>query len=217
MTSDWYDVTLVREISSRLQELSERDQVIVLRGVSWEQYDALDESRGEASQPRLAYLDGSLEIMTTGRPHEYEKTMIARLVEAFAEEAGVELNGFGNETYRRKPKAAGLEPDECYCIDAEKEIPDLAIEVVHSSGGIDKLEVYRRLGVREVWFFIAGAFEVFRLRGGVYRRARKSFALRGIDLHEVARIVRTIDRAKQTRAVRAYRKALQRRFTQSDG
>jgi Uma2 family endonuclease len=138
--------------------------------------------------------------------------MIARLVEAFAEEAGVELSGFGNETYRKRKKTAGLEPDECYCIDEEKPFPDLAIEVVQSSGGIDKLEIYRRLGVREVWFFVDGEFEVFRLRGEAYRRARASVALRGIDLREIARIVLTIDRGKQTRAVRTYRRSLRRRL-----
>lgn len=192
---------------------SELDQTVVLRGLSWEQYDAIDSARGpDVSQPRLAYLDGALEIMTTGRLHEYRKKMIARLVEAYAEEAGVELSGFGNETYRRRPKAAGLEPDECYCIDEEKEFPDLAIEVVQSSDGIDKLEIYRRLGVREVWFFVDGAFQVFRLRGDSYRRTARSLALRGIDLKEVARIVLTIDRGKQTRAIRAYRRALRRRL-----
>ena len=34
----------------------------------------------------------------------------------------------------------------------DKEIPELAIEVVYTSGGIDILKIYRRLGVKEVWF-----------------------------------------------------------------
>ena len=33
---------------------------------------------------------------------------------------------------------------------AEKELPDLAIEVVVTSGNVDKLIVYQRLGVQEV-------------------------------------------------------------------
>lgn len=39
-------------------------------------------------------------------------------------------------TMREVPKEAGLEPDECYVIGAEKEYPDLAIEVVWTSGGM---------------------------------------------------------------------------------
>ena len=214
MASDWYDLGVMRETpreNSRLFHRLDRDQIVVLRGITWEQYDAIDSARGESPQPRLAYLDGELEIMTTGRPHEVEKKMIARLVEAYAEETGVALNGFGNETYRRRPKAAGLEPDECYCVGKEKEFPDLAIEVVHTSGGIDKLEVYRRLGVREVWFFIAGEFHVFRLAGDTYRRAKKSTALRGISLERLARIIQATDRTRQTQAIRAYRKSIQKR------
>lgn len=37
--------------------------------------------------------------------------------------------------------------------DAER--PHLAIEVVWTSGGLDKLDVYRKLGVREVWYCAA--------------------------------------------------------------
>jgi hypothetical protein len=44
----------------------------------------------------------------------------------------------------------GVEPDECYVLGdvAEPARPDLAIEVVWSSGGINELEIYRKLGVR---------------------------------------------------------------------
>ncbi len=42
-----------------------------------------------------------------------------------------------------------------------REAPDLAIEVIWTSGGIDKLESYRGLGVGEVWFWREGRMEVF--------------------------------------------------------
>ncbi|MEG4506483.1 Uma2 family endonuclease [Microcoleus sp. F6_B4] len=38
----------------------------------------------------------------------------------------------------------------------KKAIPDLAIEVVFTSGGIDKLQLYKRLGIPEVWFWEDG-------------------------------------------------------------
>jgi Uma2 family endonuclease len=51
----------------------------------------------------------------------------------------------------------GFEPielnDECYCIGTEKEFPDIALEVIVTSGGVDNLEVYKRLGIKEVWFW----------------------------------------------------------------
>jgi Uma2 family endonuclease len=46
----------------------------------------------------------------------------------------------------------------------EKSIPDLAIEVVITSGSIDKLETYRRLGVTEVWLWKVNQLKLYSLR-----------------------------------------------------
>lgn len=189
---------------------SSQDHVVVLRGVSWDQYVALNDAC-QGRQPLFAYLDGDLELVTVSLRHEFVKTLIARLLEAFAEETGTKLNGFGNATLRKKAKKAGCEPDEWYCIGKPKETPDLAIEVVHTSGGIDKLEIYRRLGAREVWFFISGRFWIYRLSDNRYEEVSRSVALPKLDLDQIARVVASTDEAEQTDAVRAYRKALQRR------
>ena len=78
------------------------------------------------------------------------KKVIARLLERYAEELDISLHGYGSTTFRREAKARGLEPDECYCIGELKEIPDLAIEVILTSGGLDKLDVYKGLEIPEV-------------------------------------------------------------------
>ncbi|HLO52331.1 MAG TPA: Uma2 family endonuclease, partial [Kamptonema sp.] len=71
---------------------------------------------------------------------------------------------FGSTTLRQEEKSSGIEPDEAYCIGTDKEFPDLAIEVTITSGGINKLEVYRRLNVREVWFWQNERFSLYYLR-----------------------------------------------------
>lgn len=83
--------------------------------------------------------------------------------------------------------------------------PDLAIEVVWTSGGIDKLDVYRGLGVREVWFWREGAIEVSVLDTDQYQRRERSVVLSELDLAELARY---IDPENQTDSVRRYRQAL---------
>ncbi|HSR98831.1 MAG TPA: Uma2 family endonuclease [Kofleriaceae bacterium] len=188
----------------------DHDQVIVLRGVSWTHYEALAAAR-DARQPRMAYLDGALEVMTTSRRHEIWKKLIARLVEAYVDETGGPLNALGSATFRKKAKRAGVEPDECYCVGRVRSVPELAIEVVHTSGGIDKLEAYRRLGVAEVWFWIEGRFWVYRQVSGRFEERSRSTALPGLDLDEVARIVISTDDSEQAEAVRAYRRSLRRR------
>ncbi|MEA5567943.1 Uma2 family endonuclease [Anabaena sp. UHCC 0399] len=67
-------------------------------------------------------------------------------------------------TFKNQAKKAGAEPDECYCIGEEKEVPDLVIEVVVTSGSISKLETYQRLGVSEVWLWQLDKLKLYHLR-----------------------------------------------------
>jgi len=199
------------KVAPPLPRASDGDQIVVLRNIPWRHYDALCVARQDSAGPRMAYLDGELEIMSPSRRHEFEKTLIARLVETYAEETGLSLNGFGSETFRKKAKKAGLEPDECYCVGPAKKLPDFAIEVVYTSGGIDKLEVYRRLTIPEVWFFVKGRFHVYRLARSRYQPRERSAALPRLDLERLAAIVAATDNSHQTEAVRAYRRSLSRR------
>ena len=100
-----------------------------------------------------------------------------------------------------------MEPDECYVLGevAEPERLDLAIEVVWSSGRIDKLDVYRKLGVREVWIWKDGAVQVFALRDANYAATPVSELLPGLDLPTLLCFV---DMKPMTRAVTEYRAAL---------
>ncbi len=199
-----------RPVPPEPREWHDRDQIVVLRGITWEQYVALNDAQGESKQPRLAYLDGELEVMTVSTDHEIVKTVLARLLEAFAEETRLDLDGYGNATWRNELEKVGAEPDECYMVGGPKDVPDLVIEVVHTSGGINKLELYRRLGVREVWFWINGLIYAYQLRGK-YRELQKSELIPGIDLAELARIIGATRDRGQTAAVRAYRESLRGR------
>jgi Uma2 family endonuclease len=149
--------------------------------------------------------------MTVGPEHERIKTMVGRLLETYALECGVDLNGYGNTTFRDRLAERGLEPDECYVIGTPLiEVPDLAIEVALTSGGIDKLKVYAGLRVREVWLWRQEGLEVWHLTtgrasGAAYERHARSVLLPPIDLELLSRFVGW---PNQTAAVRAYREAL---------
>jgi hypothetical protein len=43
------------------------DQRVMLRGVSWDEYETLLAIRGEDSVPRMTDLEGTLELMTPSR------------------------------------------------------------------------------------------------------------------------------------------------------
>jgi Uma2 family endonuclease len=114
------------------RQVVDPDQRIFFHGVSWKQLEQILAARGESSGVRITYIEGELELMSPSRSREIIKTMIARLLEAYAEESGLVLNGVGSWTIRRKPKERAAEPDECYCVGPLKgrKEPDLAIEVI---------------------------------------------------------------------------------------
>jgi Uma2 family endonuclease len=108
-------------------------------------------------------------------------------------------------TFRKEEEERGLEPDECYCRGADRDVPDIALEVIVTHPAIDKLEVYRGLGVREVWLYEAGAFKVVTLRGQRYELIPASEILPEVDL---ARIAHHATQPDQHAALRAFRDEL---------
>jgi len=187
-----------------------RDERVLISGVSWEQYDAVRTALGELASVQMTYLRGELEIMVKSAQHEQIKTMIGRLLEIFALERGVELNGYGETTFQERAVERGLEADECYVVgkrldEAPGQMPELAIEVSLTSGYVDKLDVYAGLRVPEVWFWRDGRIEVWRLVGERYERRERSELLPGVPLETLASFVPWDN---QTAAVRAFRDAL---------
>jgi Uma2 family endonuclease len=185
------------------------DQRVSLHGVSWAQYEALLELRGNGAGPRMTYLEGELEFMSPSPEHEAIKTTLARLLEVYALATGIELEGYGSMTMKSRPQARGAEPDECYAVGGAKKHPDFAIEVEWTSGGIEKLEVYRGLKVREVWIYRRDKLEVYTLRRGAYVRIPKSQVLPKLDLNE---LISYVGGSSQSEAVRKYFRALQKRL-----
>src|SRR5262249_38434173 len=153
---------------------------VILNEIDWWQFETFLAIRGDRAGVRVAYLEGQLEIMSPSRTHEMLKTLIARLLETWAVQKGLIFEGYGSLTMRNAPKLRGLEPDECYAVGAAKESPDVAVEVIWTSGGIDKLEIYRGLGVREVWIWKKNELTAYELRGGAYVEISQSVVMPGL-------------------------------------
>jgi Uma2 family endonuclease len=183
------------------------DKIIVLRGMSWSDYQRMLEARGDASAPRLAYLEGAIEIMSPSRSHEAIKSRIGCLVEVWCLENAIDFSPYGSWTLEKKEAGRALEPDECYVFGsvAEPERPDLAIEVVWTAGGVRKLDIYVKLGIREVWFWRRGSITIHHLVGDSYQESASSHVLPGIDLVELASY---LERPSASQAMREYRAAL---------
>lgn len=195
--------------AEQAEELPDVDQRVFLHDVSWDVYKALDAARGESAVPRITYLDGVVELMSPGISHERIKKTLARLVEAFADARDLDLRGYGSWTLKKKRKKRGAEADECYILGPGpedrkgKRVPDLAIEVVWTSGGIDKLAVYRGLGVREVWIWKKGRIAVFVLEDGEYREVERSALLPDLDIALIGRLALLEDQRQAVKTLRA--------------
>src|SRR5205814_7129867 len=167
-----------------LADGAEPEARVVYCGISWERYLAFDKRLGDDRPgPRLYYLDGELEIMTTSNEHERIKKWIGGLLEIYFDESGAEIMPCGQASMRLAMKKSGAEPDESWCIGEEKEFPDVVLEIALTSGGIDKLEVYRRFKVPEGWFWRNNKLEIFGLENSArYKAVRKSKLLPKLDI-----------------------------------
>jgi Uma2 family endonuclease len=152
-----------------------------LSSITWEQFKSIEASFSSVGGVRLIYLDGILEIVILGREHEYYKSTISLLLEAYLRAKKIRFYRQGSATLGNRQIIGQKEPDESYNIGSQKAKPDLVIEVVVTSGGIDALEIYQRIGIPEVWFWEDGLLKVYGLQE-TYQLLETSRLLPDLDL-----------------------------------
>lgn len=187
------------------------DEIVQVSG-DWAAYERIMAKRGDRSAPRIAYLDGAIEIMSPSIFHESVKSLLGSLVEVWCLDRRLDFSRYGSWTLKRRQRKAGAEPDECFAFRKRAALrnpglPDLAIEVVWSRRQLKKIEIYRRLQVAELWTWEDGRITVHLLRRGQYVESARSKALPGIDVDQLGSLA-TIRPASA--ALRAYRAALVR-------
>jgi Uma2 family endonuclease len=124
-------------------------------------------------------------------------------LEAYLDLKGIRFYGRGFTL--KKPERAAGEPDESYCIGADKATPDLVVEVVVASDALSKLPLYQALAIPEVWIWRKDDLEVYCLDGDSYRRSPGSCLLTDLDIGLLAAHARMPD---QYDAVRAFRRVV---------
>lgn len=187
-------------------ERQTEDHVVLLSHVSWDDYERLLAMRGDHSAPRIAYLEGDVEIMSPSQTHEGIKSVIGALLETYCLEREIPFSTYGSWTLKDRERERGAEPDECYVFGTgETDRPHLAIEVIWTHGRIDKLDIYRLLGVAEVWYWRKGKIQPYALRGERYVAIDRSEVLPGLDIDLLTSF---IDRPTTYDAIRGFREAL---------
>ncbi len=173
------------EIQPQKIELTDAP-VMLFSGLTWREFRVVEQLL-DRSGYRFSFLDGVLEILKMPKElHETTKKRIAGLLEMYLLMAGFDFSPTGSMSLESEPDQAKREPDESYRLKPGRGRPDLAIEVVVTSGGINKLELYKRLKISEVWFWEDGVLDLHHLRqeGDMlrYEKILQSEEVPGIDL-----------------------------------
>lgn len=171
------------------------EQIIILPGsYNWQQFKTIQSIINDQSTAKISYLDGQIQLMTTGEEHERIKTILGFLIELYLCEKEIDYIPVGSATREAKIKGASFQPDESYYLDKTRKHPDFAVEVVFTSGGVDKLEKYKRFEVTEVWFWQNNQLLIYYLKNGEYQQFNQSILLPELDIDLLVKCVNCTSR-----------------------
>jgi Uma2 family endonuclease len=171
-------------------------QRVLLSNVSWQEFEAILEDLGERRASRVAYDNGTLEIMTPLPEYETNKVLIGDLVKILLEELDIEFWPLGSTTFKNEEMVKGIEPDDCFYIQNEAAVrgkkrldltvdppPDLALEIDVTSR--THPSIYEALGVPELWRFENEKLQINVLREGKYIKCEYSPNFSNLPLIEI--------------------------------
>ncbi len=192
----------------------------LVENVRWETYVALADDR-RSCVPRITYDRGLMELMSPKKVHEMVKTLLGRLVAAYAEVCEIEILSVASTTFRRQDLKRGFEADEAFYVEhaeamrAEDEIdlsidppPELVIEVEITASAIRKLDLFAKLGVAEVWRHDGEQLRAYHLVGDSYQQVEQSIVLDGFPLAQAQAIVQQRNKQGEVALVRDFRNSI---------
>ncbi len=148
--------------------LAAEEKLVTLPNITWEQFKEIESQLEDNRAVRLTYLKGVLEIVSPiGEKHEDVKSTLGLLLEAYMREKDIRFYVRGGFTLESPGYASGT-PDESYSIGSRQDTPDIVIEIIVTSGTLDRRELYKPKQVPEVWFWRSDQLKIFHLESGEY-------------------------------------------------
>ncbi|MBC8138932.1 MAG: Uma2 family endonuclease [Fibrella sp.] len=177
------------------------ERSVLLPNISWQTYERILRDSEDTNTHRFYYDRGKLEIVMPSQTHEEAKSALNSLVERIADEWGWDFRNLGSTTFKNESLTRGFEPDACFYIQRLAEIagietlnpetdsaPDLVIEVDITSPSLERLPLYSKFGVREVWRADAtGMVTIHRFdEQGEATEETESIVLPGLTAQQIA-------------------------------
>ena len=187
---------------------------VMLHNIGWQQFENLLQDLGENRAARVAYDDGTLEIMTPLPEHEQYKEVISDAVKDMAEELDLDYESLGSTTWKKERKMVGIEADNCFYFQNEALVrgrldldlqrdppPDLALEIDITNKSLNRFPIYARLGVPEIWCYDSGELKIYLLQHGEYIESEKSLVFPNLEIRDLPKLIEQ-NRLNGRRAIR---------------
>jgi Uma2 family endonuclease len=204
----------------------ETTQRVILSGVTWQTYKQLLTELGDRRTSRLTYAQGILEVIMPSDRHETHKKLIERMIETLTEELNLPAKSFGSTTLNREDLEKGAEPDSCYYIQNVSHIrgrtinlatdppPDLVVEVDISNPSSQRIEIYKQLGVPEIWRYSNSTVQIYHLQESEYRSSDFSRTFPIASIVVINQFLQQAETEDDTTLIRSWRKWIQQQIAQ---
>lgn len=196
----------------------------LLSGVGWQDFLRWLKLLGDR-HVRVTYDRGELELITLSPLHERCASLLGQFLEALTDAFQLPRLSLGSTTFKRKKLKRGLEPDRCYYLTNEPLMrskdkidlrhdppPDLALEVEITRSALNRMGLYAKLGVPEVWRFDGQKLQVHQLGEGKYQACERSQYFPQVPLPELLRFLQMRTQVDETTLLRLFREWVQQQM-----
>jgi Uma2 family endonuclease len=176
--------------------------LVTIYDVTWQEFESILQELGNKRAARVAYNQGTLEIMVPLPEHEIPRDLISDIVKTLLRAKKIRYQPFGSTTFKREG-SSGVEPDACFYIKNYQMMigrrrlqpgdppPDLAIETDVTSK--TTLDAYEAIGVPELWIYDDSNFTIYLLQNNKYTKSDTSPNFPEINISQI--ITTTVERS----------------------
>jgi Uma2 family endonuclease len=214
------------------------EQRVVLPSITWEKFEQILSELPADRQIRLTYHRGKLEMMTPVAEHERCQKLLDSLILVLADELDRPIKALAPVLIKSRELDIATEPDACYCFSSgghrntapdrdrvqihlpADSPPDLLVEVALTQTKLDKLPLYTRLAIPEVWRYITtagedvlkGKLEIYYLQGDRHTPQRHSAVFPGLSSDRILEFIEQSDSMSLSASLRLLRAWIQEKL-----
>jgi Uma2 family endonuclease len=217
------------------------EQRVVLPSITWEKFEQILSELPPDRQIRLTYHRGKLEMMTPVAEHDRCQRLLDSLILVLADELDRPVEAIAPVLIESRELDIAIEPDACYYLllggrgghggtaptTDRVEIhlpadspPDLLVEVALTQTKLEKLPLYTRLAIPEVWRYITtagenvlkGKLEIYHLQGDRHTPQRHSTVFPGVSSDRILEFIEQSDSMSLSASLRLLRAWIQEKL-----